>query len=241
MKVPSPGEAASAPAERGHRRGVLALALQETLTTTVRLRANRQGATDAATFRSHVKQLLSTAHDEARRAGYAGEDVKLAIYAVVVFLDESVLNSRHPAFGEWPRQPLQEELFGGHTGGEVFFQNLQALLGRQDTDDLADVLEVYQLCLLLGFQGRYGGAGPNERRAWTTGAADKIVRIRGGPGTLSPGWAPPSDEAIPVPQDPWVRPLGYAAATVFTGSVVLSLLFWLWQQSWIQDLRAVLR
>src|SRR5207253_5539045 len=207
----APGDLGSAPAEGLYRRGALALALQETLTATVRLRANRQSATDGDSFRAHVKQLLSTAHDEARRAGYAGEDIKLAIYAVVVFLDESVLNSRHPAFGEWPRQPLQEELFGGHTGGEVFFQNLQALLGRQDTDDLADVLEVYQLCLLLGFQGRYGGAGPNERRAWTTGAADKIVRIRGGPGTLSPGWAPPSDEAIPVPQDPWVRPLGYAA------------------------------
>src|SRR5207245_2709118 len=83
----------------------------------------------------------------------------------------------------------------------------------QDTDDLADVLEVYQLCLLLGFQGRYGGTGSTERRGWTTAVADKLARIRGGPRTLSPAWSPPGDEVIPLPKDPWVRPLGYAAAT----------------------------
>jgi len=220
---------------------MMALALQETLTATVRLRANRQSATDAESFRSHVKQLLSTAHDEARRVGYAGEDVKLAIYAAVVFLDESVLNSRHPAFVDWPRRPLQEELFGGHTGGEGFFQNLQALLARQESDDLGDVLEVYQLCVLLGFQGRYGGAGHDEMRAWATAVADKIARTRGGRGALSPAWAPPTDEVIPIPKDPWVRPLAYTAAGLGAVSLLLSLLFWILQQSWIADLRGAVR
>ncbi len=207
----------------------------------MRLRANRQSATDAESFRSHVKQLLSTAHDEARRVGYAPEDVKLAIYAVVVFLDESVLNSRHPAFVEWPRRPLQEELFGGHTGGETFFQNLQALLARQDTDDLADVLEVYQLCLLLGFQGRYGGTGRDESRAWATALTDKIVRARGASGSLSPAWAPPGDEVIPIPKDAWVRPLAYAAAATFGVGALVSFVFWILQQSWIADLRGTVR
>jgi len=235
------GESASTPAERVYRRGALALALQETLTTTVRLRVNRQSATDAASFRDHIKHLLSTAHDEARRAGYAGEDVKLAFYAVVVFLDESVLSSRHPAFAEWPRKPLQEELFGGHMGGETFFQNLQALLARLDSEDLSDVLEVYQLCLLLGFQGRYGGAGRDQLAGWTRTVADRIARIRGVSGSLSPAWAPPDDEVIPVPKDPWVRPLGYTAVAAIAAGLFLSLLFWFWQQSWAADLEAALR
>lgn len=225
------------PAERGHRRGVLALALQEALTATVRLRANRQAATDAAGFRTQMKQLLTAAHEEARRAGYASEDSKLAIYAVVVFLDESVLNSRHPAFADWPRRPLQEEIFGGHTGGETFFQNLQALIGRQESDDVADVVEAYQLCLLLGFQGRYGSGGRDELRAWMTAAAEKIARIRGGVGPLSPAWAPPTDEVIPLARDPWLRPLGYGALAVFAASTLFALLFWIWQQAWIGDLR----
>jgi type VI secretion system protein ImpK len=240
MSAP-PGVAVSSPAERGHRRGLLALALQELLTATVRLRANRQNAADAESFRNHVKQLLGTAHEEARRAGYGGDDIKLAMYAAVVFLDESVLASRHPAFVEWPRRPLQEELFGGHMGGEAFFQNLQALLSRQDTDDGADVLEVYQLCLLLGFQGRYGGLGRDELRAWSTAAAEKIGRTRGATPGLSPAWAPPSGEVIPVPKDPWLRPLAYGAIAVFALSSVVALLFWIWQHSWITDLRSALR
>jgi type VI secretion system protein ImpK len=230
----------SSPAERGHRRGLLALALQEAFTTTVRLRANRQTAADAGSFRDHVKQLLTRAHEDARRAGYGGEDVKFAMYAVVVFLDESVLNSRHPAFVEWPRRPLQEELFGGHMGGETFFQNLHTLLARQDTDDLADVLEVYQLCLLLGFEGRYAAGGGDELRAWKVALADKMRRVRGGPSSLSPAWAPPSD-VIPVPKDPWVRPLAYVAIGTLALSSLSALLFWIWQQSWIADLRGALR
>ena len=240
MKGQAPRDLPRAPVERLHRRGSLALALQEIFTATVRLRANRQGVTDLESFRSHVKQLLTAAHDEASRAGYGGADVKLAIYAAVVFLDESVLNSRDPAFAEWPRRPLQEEVFGGHMGGETFFQNLHELIGRQDADDLGDVLEVYQLCLLLGFQGRYGAAGRDELRAWTSATADKIARIRGAPGPLSPSWAPPVDETVSVSGDRWLRPLAIAALATLAGVCLLSLLFWLNQQSWIAELRTAL-
>lgn len=79
MVKPRPGapRAPAAPAELVHRRGALAFAFQETLTATVRLRSQRQSTTDAETFRAHVKQLLSGAHEEARRAGYGGEDIKI--------------------------------------------------------------------------------------------------------------------------------------------------------------------
>ena len=83
----------------------------------MRLRANRQTAADADSFRAHLKQLLATADDQARRSGYDQGTVKRAIYAVTVFLDESVLNSSQPMFADWPRKPLQEEIFGGHMGG----------------------------------------------------------------------------------------------------------------------------
>ena len=63
MTARAPGDLASAPAEGLYRRGALALALQETLTATVRLRANRQSATDGDSFRAHVKQLLSQDHE----------------------------------------------------------------------------------------------------------------------------------------------------------------------------------
>jgi tRNA A37 threonylcarbamoyladenosine modification protein TsaB len=111
------------------------LALQETLTAVVRLRANRQVAADAGAFRASVKHMLATADQQARQLGYAADDVRLAIYAVVAFLDESVLNSGQPMFAEWPRKPLQDELFGGHIGGEIFFENLRNCLEKFGNPD----------------------------------------------------------------------------------------------------------
>jgi type VI secretion system protein ImpK len=203
----------------------LALALQEVLTAIVRLRGNRSDVTDPETFRHHVKQLLSAAHDDARKVGYSSEDVRLAVYAVVVLLDESMLQSRHAAAGEWARRPLQEELFGGHVGGDVFFERIRELLGRQDAETAADVLEVYLLCLLLGFHGRYGGGGEGERQRWITSAGESIARWRGKRATLCPTWAPPGEERIRPPADPWVMRLALVAVACIVIAVVLFLGF----------------
>src|SRR5579863_3830002 len=135
------------------RRGALALALQEPLTAIARLRANRQVAADADSFRNHMKQVLAAADQEARAAGYPVDDVRLALFAVVGLIDESVLNSGQAMFAEWPRHPLQEEVFGGSLAGELVFQYLQQVMGRPDSEDVADVLEVFAQCLLLGFRG----------------------------------------------------------------------------------------
>jgi type VI secretion system protein ImpK len=221
------------------RRGLLAIALQEVLTAVGRVRANQQSVTDAASFRNHVKQLLSGAHEEGRRAGYASEDVKLAIYAIVMFLDESILNSPLPALAGWSRKPLQEELFGEHMGGEVFFENLRTLIGRQDSEELADVLEVYELCLLLGFRGRYGAAGQSEVQRWAGAAAEKISRVRGAPGELAPGWAPPERENFPVQVDPWLRRLAITALGLATSAIVIWVVLRIALGSWISQLQSL--
>ncbi|MGN6392866.1 MAG: DotU family type IV/VI secretion system protein [Gemmatimonadales bacterium] len=214
----------SAPA----RRGQLALALQEVFTATVRLRANRQVAADGESFRTHIKQLLSAAEREARRLGYSADDVGTALYVTVVFLDESVLNSGQPMFASWPSRPLQEELFGGHMGGENFFQHLRQLLTRSESEDLADLLEVFQLCLLLGFRGRYSGGDHGELRGVQVAVADKLQRIRGGFGELAPGWAPPERESARRERDPWAMGLAIAAVTCLLAGV---LLFWVFRSS----------
>src|SRR5690242_3042547 len=121
----------------------LALIYQEVLTAIERLRANRQGVNDANAFRHHTREAIKTASNAALAAGYAADDVKLATFATVAFLDESVLNSQNPIFADWLRKPLQEELFGTHIAGEVFFQHLQQILGRNDSSDLGDLIEVY--------------------------------------------------------------------------------------------------
>ncbi|MEO7986128.1 MAG: DotU family type IV/VI secretion system protein [Gemmatimonadales bacterium] len=212
MTFPSPRSArATAGESAGAHRGQLGLALQEVLTATVRLRGNRQVAADAESFRNHVKQLLSTAEQEGRHIGYASDDIALALYAAVTFLDESVLNSSQAMFSDWPSRPLQEEIFGGHMGGEIFFQHVKQLLTRQDSEDLADVLEVFLLCLMLGFRGRYSGADQGEMHALRSQIQEKIGRIRGEYGELAPSWALPSHERQPATRDPWLRWMGVAA------------------------------
>lgn len=202
------------------RRGLLALSLQEPFTTIARLRANRQVAADADSFRTRIKQVLAAAEQEARQAGYGSDDARLALFAVIAFLDETVLNSRQPMFADWPRRPLQEEVFGVHMAGELFFQYLQQLLGRPDSEDLADVLEVYELCLLLGFKGRYSASRGAELQVLSSQISQKIERVHGGTAELSPHWRPSTAE-IGQPRDPWVPRLVAAAISAAALAVVL--------------------
>lgn len=198
----------------------LALAFQEILTVSERLRTGRQAVSDPAAFRHFILEGLKSADGDARRQGYAAEDIKLAIFAVVAFMDESILNLRAPVFADWPRRPLQEELFGHHVAGEVFFQNLQQLLGKNDSHDLADLLEVYHLCLLLGFAGRYSMAGRGELKGFIDGTADKIRRIRGPERPFSP-YPLLTAGIVKVARDPWIKTLMIGAAASLALTIVL--------------------
>jgi type VI secretion system protein ImpK len=215
---------------------MLALALQEAFTVTIRLRAGRQVATDADSFRAHLKHLLAAADHEARRTGYSSEQVKLAVYAFVAFLDESILNSSQPMFASWPRQPLQEEIFGDHVAGENFFRRLDELLGAQDSSELADVLEVFQLCMLLGFRGRYALGDTSGLQGRLTAVQQKIARVRGEPGPLVPRGGLPVGEAVAPTRDPWVSRLGITAALSF---VVAASLFIVYRVSLASDVAAL--
>lgn len=203
----------------------LALYFQEILTATVRLRSNRQVASDAEAFRQHIRDALRTAAQEAHNVGgYSTDYVKRATLAVVAFLDESVLNAQNPLFANWPRKPLQEELFGTHMAGETFFQNLQGSLGEDDSTDLADLLEVHYLCLLLGYRGRYSAGGGGELPAIMQQIANKIRRIRGAFSGLSPSWTLQAETLRPT-KDPWTRWFAVTAVACVVLAVILFIAF----------------
>jgi type VI secretion system protein ImpK len=187
----------------------LALFYQEVLTATVRLRGDRQSVPDPAAFRYHTRDALKAAANQALAAGYTAEDVKLATFAAVAFLDEAILNSKNSIFADWLKKPLQEELFGTHVAGDLIFQNLQQLLERPDSPELADLLEVYLLCLLLGFVGRYSSS-PGEVKRMKDLVLQKMKRIRGRFEPIAPVSVPPHERVISR-QDPWVRRLAIAA------------------------------
>lgn len=187
--------------------GRLALVLQEVLTAVVRLREGRQVPSDAAAFRTRMKDLLASADQDARRMGYPPEFVKVAVYCAIAYLDETVMGTSGPLASAWVGQPLQEEVFGDHVAGETFFRHLEDLLSRQDSPFVADVLEVPLLCMLLGFRGRYGSSDGSELRSFIRATEEKISRIRGGQALLAPHALPPQDEGIVKKVDPWLRRL----------------------------------
>lgn len=212
-------------AERVRPVGRLAQSFQEVFTVATRVRAQRQPRTDPAMFRAHVKQLLRQQAEDARAAGYAAEDVRLAVYAYIAFLDETILNFGRANFPDWAGQPLQEEIFGTARAGQTFFEHLREILSRPDSPPVADLVEVYLLCLLLGFRGRYGAGEGGELQAWTSQATDKLRRVRGESTRFAPHGTPPPDEDAPRLHDPWMRRLTWIAAGVAGFTLALYLLY----------------
>jgi len=197
----------------------LALCFQEALTAIVRVRFQRQQVQDSEGFRAQMRRSLQSAMQEGRSLGYSSETVQMGVFAAVGFLDESVLNLQSSAFADWARRPLQEELFGGHLAGETFFTNLRTLLGQQDSNEVADALELHCLCLEMGYRGRYALGDSGELHQLLRQALAKIERTRG-PARLTP---PIDAPAIPPARrsDPWTRAL-LITACVLAGLVLVA-------------------
>jgi len=199
----------------------LALILQELFTAIIRLRTGRQEIQNAEMFRTQVVQAIRAADQTAKGRGYIDDDIQLAVFALVAFLDESILNLRQPVFKDWVRKPLQEELFGRHTGGEIFFDHLGKLLGRRDSHETADVLEVYYLAMLLGYLGKYSISSRGELRSLMMQTADKIQRIRKSTADLSPRWSLPDEMGGERRADPWIVRIKWIAAGIATFTLLL--------------------
>ena len=200
------------------RKANLAMTFQELFTAIVRLRFNRQSVPNSEAFRSHMREAYRLASQDAITKGYSQESVDKAGYAVVAFLDESVIGSRNFVFANWSLSPLQKELFP-QISGETFFRTVDEMLAAPDSAETADVLEVFLLALLLGHRGRYAIGGADELGAIMQKVKEKIALVRGSNLPLSPAWAIPAEPVAPPPPDPVRR----AFFTVALASLVLCL------------------
>jgi type IV/VI secretion system ImpK/VasF family protein len=215
-----PGEALS-PFEN------LALLYQGLLTGITRLQTERQHITNGESFRRRTKATLQEVERVAVAAGYAANDVRDTHFAVVALLDSVVLHSNDPVRVEWERKTLQEELFGQRDAGVVFFEKLEYFRIQHDSVRLADALEVYLLCLLLGFEGRYSGPLRAELDSITDRISRRIEEIRGTRRQISPaGVLPPAPAitALPPRRSNRLRTAALASA-VFTFLFFL-ILYW---------------
>jgi type VI secretion system protein ImpK len=104
-------------------------------------------------LRSYTKELIETCEHAALQNGVDTKAVAEAKYAVVAFIDETILSSDWSGADQWMNTPLQLEFYDQFDAGEVFFDRLYELLDEPNAH--AEALEVYHLCMALGFQGKY--------------------------------------------------------------------------------------
>lgn len=88
----------------------------------------------------------------AQQAGFSREDVNDIAYAIVALADELALSKSETIRQFWVGQQLQLQYFQENVAGEGFFTRLETL--RRDPRR-HEILRVYFLALLFGFQGRY--------------------------------------------------------------------------------------
>lgn len=119
--------------------------------------------------------------------------LKDAKYALAAYIDEAVLSSAWPGRNQWMSRPLQLELFGDHLAGEGFFERLSLL--RQGGEANLDLLELYYVCLQLGFEGVYKIRGLEQLMALQV---DLRSQIEGYRGVLDPKLSPEGIPAVPL-------------------------------------------
>ena len=120
---------------------------------------------DSDLLRNRTVELLKSAHENAMRKAIPMQDIKDARFAIVAFLDETIVGSSWSERASWITKPLQVQLYGEAVAGKEFFDRLERL--KADAAMRRDALDVYYLCLTLGFKGQYqmmGAAGQNELR-----------------------------------------------------------------------------
>jgi type VI secretion system protein ImpK len=117
-------------------------------------------------------------------------DVFLGIhYPLACWLDEIfIVDSDSPWKNDWREQPMELALFGRRERAHVFWKQARQAEARGDTD----ALEVFYLCVLLGFRGEKR-ENLNSLLDWRDAVEGRVAQGR------PPEW-PDKPQELPVPE-----------------------------------------
>jgi type VI secretion system protein ImpK len=160
---------------------------------------NRHAPQGHAEFRQRVREFLLQFERGTRKLECDADDVYNAKYAFCALVDETVLMSQFRIREEWQLQPLQLEFFGDQLAGEHFFSRLEQV--RQQGAQRLQVLEVFHMCLLLGFQGKYLLEGSEKLSYLSARLGDEIAHLRGQRAGFAPQALPPDRVAHALRND----------------------------------------
>jgi type VI secretion system protein ImpK len=131
---------------------------------------------DPAALRKLINYYIDLFQKNCATMKLAPSSIDEAKYALIALMDETVLSVPGACRDYWISRPMQLDYFGDNIAGNEFFTKLQNLLLQ--TEGKKDVLEVFYLCLALGFEGKYKISNPEERLAILDDLGRKLRRTR---------------------------------------------------------------
>jgi type VI secretion system protein ImpK len=184
-------------------------------------------------LRPQVAGMLDDFEKRAERYRFSSKIIQVSKFALASFVDETVLINNFPMRHEWERNPLQLEHFGEQLAGNKFFEKLASMLKQIEVTQ--DAVEIYYVCMLLGFKGRYAIYEQEKLLAIMQETANALVKVgKIKPVELSPNWlandqpTPPKKRGMPV----WAK-IGAMAGLGL--AVVVYLVLFLMSSKFLQD------
>lgn len=177
---------------------------------------NGNAPKDDAVFLKKLQDFLHDVDNRAKKLGISADYVNDAKYAYCAAVDETILRSTFSIRATWERRPLQLVLFGDQLAGETFFKKLEEI--RIKGAAHVQVLEVFYVCLLLGFQGRYLLESPEKLPYLTARLGEEIANIKGKSAGFAPNWDRPDQVSHRIRSE---MPLWGVAATLALISILV--------------------
>ncbi len=198
--IPAPTSAGAAPAVTVDLPGAgpLLNAAGPLLTLAVQLR-NTLSHPDPSRLFAHVAQEVRRFEESASARGVRQENVLVARYCLCTFVDECALSTPWGAESSWSAESLLSKFHGERWGGEKFFAVLERM--QREPAGHLDLIELFDVCLLLGFQGRYRIADRGQTKlAEVQAEVGRVLRAQKGEfeRELSPHWRGAGAVGVPL-------------------------------------------
>ncbi len=189
-------------------------------------------------LRSQIGRLLKDFEDRALRYRHRESVIQVAKFGLAAFVDEAVLTNNFSLREEWEKYPIQLEHFGEQLAGDKFYEKLEAML--RQTDVTADAVEIYYVCMLLGFKGKYAVYEKEQLLKTMQKTADALVKAgKISKVELSPHWFV---EDQPVPLEKKGMP-AWAKVAAFGGlcsAIVLYLVMFVLSSHYLNEAMSIL-
>lgn len=129
-------------------------------------------------LQSRLISLMERLENNADESGYHNKEIEMARFALVALIDETVRASGWANAANWIIEPLGIKFYKRQVAGEEFFTRLDLL--RKKVNKYYHLIEIYYLCLLFGFQGKYGKEGKERLDELKDDIYEQLRQIKGG-------------------------------------------------------------